>query len=307
MKYESEWGGGTGRWEALTPLMRNAAENWKCELERIRKLQWWDSVKGKVEGFPSSPVVNHIHPVALIGNFSAKRGFITLAMLRKVWQNAAVPDERLQGIADEINANGEHYYLNTEVRLTHFFAQVFQEAGPGCILEEDLRYYTPSRLRIFRYFQHNPAEAELYGYHPPRSGDAEAIANRAYAGKNGNNVNVASGDGWRYRGRGLKQTTGRGNYRAFTNGYAKYWNSDFQNFEVNPELLATTKYGTRSGVYYWLSHKLYDIADQTTEANADSKVDAITTLINRNTDSYALRRANYHRIMNARIFRGIAA
>jgi predicted chitinase len=69
LKYESEWGGGTSRWEALTPLMRNAAENWKCELERIKKLQWWDSVKGKVEGFPSSPVVNHMHPVALIGNF----------------------------------------------------------------------------------------------------------------------------------------------------------------------------------------------------------------------------------------------
>ncbi|MGF6612387.1 hypothetical protein OKW45_007375 [Paraburkholderia sp. WSM4175] len=73
LKYESEWGGGVSRWEALTPLMRNAAENWKCELERIRKLQWWDSVKGEVEGFPASPVVNHVHPVAMIGNFLVSR------------------------------------------------------------------------------------------------------------------------------------------------------------------------------------------------------------------------------------------
>ncbi|WP_157381760.1 lytic transglycosylase domain-containing protein [Burkholderia ubonensis] len=70
LKYESEWGGSTSRWDALTPLMRNAAENWRCELERIKKLQWWDLVKGKVDGLPSSPVVNHIHPIAMIGNFS---------------------------------------------------------------------------------------------------------------------------------------------------------------------------------------------------------------------------------------------
>ncbi|WP_423383674.1 glycoside hydrolase family protein [Burkholderia sp. LMG 32019] len=74
LKYESEWGGGTSRWEALTPLMRSAAENWKCELERIKKLQWWDSVKGKVDGFPSSPVVSHIHPVAMVGNFVRSAG-----------------------------------------------------------------------------------------------------------------------------------------------------------------------------------------------------------------------------------------
>jgi predicted chitinase len=87
----------------------------------------------------------------------------------------------------------------------------------------------------------------------------------------------------------------------------KYWASDPQNFEANPELLATTKYGTRSGVYYWISHKLYDIADQTTEGNANSKVDEITALINRNTDSYGLRRDNYHRIMKEEIFKGIGS
>ncbi|OLL31297.1 muraminidase [Burkholderia sp. SRS-W-2-2016] len=73
LKYESEWGGGTSRWEALTPLMRNAAENWKCELERIKKLQWWDSVQGKVDGFPSGPVVNHLHPIAVAVNFILNR------------------------------------------------------------------------------------------------------------------------------------------------------------------------------------------------------------------------------------------
>jgi hypothetical protein len=51
--------------------MRNARENWKCELQRIRKLQWWNDVKGKAEGFPDNPVVYHIHPIALVGNFQS--------------------------------------------------------------------------------------------------------------------------------------------------------------------------------------------------------------------------------------------
>ena len=71
MRYESEWGGNMSRWEAITPLMRNARENWQCELQRIQKLQWWNEVKGKVAGFPASPVVYHIHPIALVANFSS--------------------------------------------------------------------------------------------------------------------------------------------------------------------------------------------------------------------------------------------
>jgi hypothetical protein len=52
LTYESEWGGNLARWEALTPWMRTAKENWQCELQRIQSLQWWDEVKGKVEEFP---------------------------------------------------------------------------------------------------------------------------------------------------------------------------------------------------------------------------------------------------------------
>jgi GH24 family phage-related lysozyme (muramidase) len=69
LRYESEWGDNMARWEAITPLMRNARENWRCELTRIKKLQWWDEVKGKVVGFPGSAIANHIHPIAMVFNF----------------------------------------------------------------------------------------------------------------------------------------------------------------------------------------------------------------------------------------------
>jgi hypothetical protein len=69
LRYESEWGGDMSRWNAITPIMRNAKDNWLKELERVKKLQWWDEVKGKIAGFPESATVLHIHPVALVGNF----------------------------------------------------------------------------------------------------------------------------------------------------------------------------------------------------------------------------------------------
>ncbi|WP_051156512.1 glycoside hydrolase family 19 protein [Herbaspirillum huttiense] len=306
VKHESEWAK-PSKWKQLIAELEKltgAKEQHAEEQKRIEKLTWWDEVKAGVRGFPDSDVF-HINPIAVVGNFSVRRKLITLQMLRRVWESASVPDERLEGIADEINENSEKYHLNSEIRLSHFFAQVFQEAGPQCQLEENLNYYTPARLHIFKYFQNHPDEAELYGYHPPAKGDAEAIANRAYAGKNGNSSDVNSGDGWKYRGRGLKQTTGRGNYKAFTSNYMKYWSSDSQDFEENPDLLSSTRYGTRSGIYFWLSHKLYEIADETNDANSDSKVDAITALINRRTDSYKLRRENYQRIIKNKIFKDI--
>lgn len=73
LRYESEWGGDMSRWNAITPLMRNAKDNWLVELQRIHKLQWWNDVKGKVAGFPVSATVLHIHPIALIGLFDIVR------------------------------------------------------------------------------------------------------------------------------------------------------------------------------------------------------------------------------------------
>ena len=68
VRYESEWGGGMEKWQQLTPLMRNNTAGWKSEMERIRKLQWWDEVKA-VKGFPAQPTVYHLHPLGLVGNF----------------------------------------------------------------------------------------------------------------------------------------------------------------------------------------------------------------------------------------------
>ncbi|RQQ48072.1 hypothetical protein [Burkholderia stagnalis] len=70
VRCESEWGGGIGKWEALSPLMKKLLWLWKAEIERIGKLQWWEQVaEKKVDGFPSEPSPWHFHPIGIIGNF----------------------------------------------------------------------------------------------------------------------------------------------------------------------------------------------------------------------------------------------
>ncbi|MEW6344829.1 MAG: lytic transglycosylase domain-containing protein [Pseudomonadota bacterium] len=73
VRCESEWGGGPGKWDALSPLMKELLWLWKSELERINKLQWWEQVTG-VEGFPKEPTPWHFHPIGLIGNFNHATG-----------------------------------------------------------------------------------------------------------------------------------------------------------------------------------------------------------------------------------------
>ncbi|HGL4259048.1 TPA: lytic transglycosylase domain-containing protein [Burkholderia dolosa] len=71
VRCESEWGGGLGKWEALSPLMKKLLWLWKTEIERIGKLQWWEQVTS-VDGFPKEPSPWHFHPIGIVGNFIAK-------------------------------------------------------------------------------------------------------------------------------------------------------------------------------------------------------------------------------------------
>ena len=101
--------------------------------------------------------------------------------------------------------------------------------------------------------------------------------------------NVYSGDGYKFIGRGLKQTTGRYNYTTLNNTYSKIWPDEDINFLENPEKLEEPKYASRSAVVFWLDNKLYDIADK---GVSDDNIDKVTKVINKYTppESYANRR-----------------
>ena len=110
------------------------------------------------------------------------------------------------------------------------------------------------------------------------------------------NGNYESGDGWRYRGRWLKQLTGRENYRDFTiwsKEFKSEWPDEVVDFEGNPDLLTQPKYAARSAAYFWVTHGLSRIADQGATAK---EVRAITAIVNFYTSSYGARFANFKMI-----------
>lgn len=133
-------------------------------------------------------------------------------------------------------------------RLAHFFAQILHESGCLRYDMENLNYSSEALLRVFGKYFRTKEEADAYARQPER------IANRVYANRMGNG-SEASGDGWRYRGRGLIQLTGRNNYRAFAE-----WVGDPRIVD-NPDLVSSD-YAVHSAVFFWDKHKLNRFADR---------------------------------------------
>ncbi|QXX09434.1 hypothetical protein KW548_20670 [Vibrio neptunius] len=113
---------------------------------------------------------------------------------------------------------------------------------------------------------------------------------------------LTTDDGWNFRGRGLKQLTGRGNYTAFNKWHAAHqarWPDDIIDAVNNPEILLEVKYATRSAANFWLVNKVYLKADAGAE---DSAINSVTRAVNSGTDSYKLRRDNFNKLWEAKVF-----
>lgn len=139
--------------------------------------------------------------------------------------------------------------INTPVRQAAFLSQVLHETGGFDTLTENLRYRDPARLAsIFKSaFDGKPSLAQPYVNNP------EKLANKVYANRLGNG-DEASGDGWRYRGRGLIQTTGRANYASVAAGTGLDCVS-------NPDLLASPEGAALSAAFYWKGRAINRLAD----------------------------------------------
>lgn len=222
---------------------------------------------------------------------------MTLAQLKIVFPAAA--DADLQTIATELNRDPVTYGLDTNLRRAHFFAQVRQEVGPGMDDMTENLNYSPTALAKFSYYKSRPAEAQADGYaKDPKTGkivrraNQEAIANKAYGGRFDDlgNGPIASGDGWRFRGRGCIQVTGRANYAAITQQCKQLYPGLDVDYVANPDLMAALPGAIRSAVGFWIRNRLHLLADK---GDTGAAVDAITAKVNLHTDSYASRRDNF--------------
>jgi putative chitinase len=163
------------------------------------------------------------------------------------------------------------YYKFTPERAAHFFAQTSHETGGFKAFSENLNYSAQGLQGIFgKYFPGNLEES--YARQP------EKIANRVYADRMGNG-NEASGDGWKYRGRGALQLTGKANYEAFSKHLAK------SEIITNPDLVAN-ELAFESAMFFFDRNKLWDICDK--GVNKDTIL-ALTKRINGGTHGLADR------------------
>ncbi len=173
---------------------------------------------------------------------------------------AGVPPTQARQFAEPLAIACSRFDIDTPPRLAGFVAQCRVESANFTVLEENLRYRSPEVLdRTFRSVVGLEDAARLVKAGP------QAIANRVYAGRLGNG-DEASGDGWRYRGRGLKQLTGRANYADAARALARP-------YVERPDLVAQPLDACLTAAWFWHTIKGNLLADS-------AQWDAITRAVN---------------------------
>jgi putative chitinase len=172
-----------------------------------------------------------------------------------------IPDAVITQLPDTI----AKFELNTPLRLAHFLAQAGHESGGFKAVNENLNYGAKGLLGIFKKYFPTEEKAKLYERKP------EKIANLVYGARMGNGPE-ASGEGWKFRGRGYIQLTGKDNYKAFDAVVA-------ESIIDNPDLVAT-KYPLLSAAWFFHKNGLHKIADQ---GATDAVVTSVTKRVNGGT------------------------
>lgn len=157
------------------------------------------------------------------------------------------------------------FEINTPLRLAHFLAQCGHESGGFKLTQENLNYSAAGLMGVFKKYFPTQALADAYARQP------EKIANKVYGGRMGNGLE-ASGEGYKFRGRGYIQLTGKENYTAFD----KYVEEDIL---ATPDLVAT-KYPLLSAAWFFYKNGLHKIAD---EGATDEAVTKVTKRVNGGT------------------------
>lgn len=187
-----------------------------------------------------------------------------------------IPDAVISQLPDTI----AKFELNTPLRLAHFLAQAGHESGGFKAVNENLNYGAKGLLSIFKKYFPTEEKAKLYERKP------EKIANLVYGSRMGNGPE-ASGEGYKFRGRGYIQLTGKDNYKAFDAVVA-------ESIIDNPDLVAT-KYPLLSAAWFFHKNGLHKIADQ---GATDAVVTSVTKRVNGGTIGLADRIKHFKEYYN---------
>lgn len=171
---------------------------------------------------------------------------ITVQQLRDIMSGAT--EENVQKYAPALNDEMQKFEVNTPLRIAHFIAQIAHESGSFRYSSENLNYSAKALRAVFGKYFPDDESAEAYARQP------EKIANKVYASRMGNG-DEASGDGWKFRGRGLIQLTGTENYTNCGKGIGR----DLLN---DPDQLAIDAHAAvAASLWFWNSRGLNTHAD----------------------------------------------
>ena len=186
-----------------------------------------------------------------------------------------IPDKVIEQIPD----TAKKFNITTPLRLAHFLSQCGHESGGFRLVNENVNYSAAGLKGIFgKYFPGNLSES--YARQPQK------IASRVYGGRMGNGAE-STGDGYKFRGRGYIQLTGKDKYTRF----GKFIGEDTV---ANPDLVAT-KYPLASAAFFFDSNKLWSICDKGSD---NATVTAVTKRVNGGTIGLADRIKHFNEYYN---------
>lgn len=159
------------------------------------------------------------------------------------------PNERVKEFVASFNELADTFGINTPLRVCGYIANVAHETNELKYLEENLNYSASRLMQVWPSRFKTISFAEKYAHNP------EKLGNYVYANRMGNG-SEASGDGYRFRGRGYLGTTGKSNYRKYAK--STFCNGDLMN---NPEWLAQQPGCQKSAMFFWYSNNLNRYAD----------------------------------------------
>ena len=205
----------------------------------------WAKIMGESTPIPAAP----IQPVANVGG-------LKLDKLR-----GHIPDAVIQMIPD----TAAKFQINTPLRLAHFLAQCGHESGGFRATQENLNYSAKGLAGIFKKYFPTEAAAAPYARNPQK------IASKVYGGRMGNGPE-STGEGYKFRGRGYIQLTGKENYTAFGKSIG-------EDIISNPDVVAS-KYALLSAAWFFSKNGLHKMADG---GATDAVVTSITKRVNGGT------------------------
>ena len=236
----------------------------------------------------------------------ASSSLITLAALKAA--DPSNDDAYYNSILLAMQSGAAAYAVDTKLRVAHFLSQIGHESSFRAVSENGV-YTAPRMKEIFgcrggsKNFDKitgdcrlDPATEQpmrlrdkLWSDEQSYAGNASNLLSYAYASRLGNG-DEASGEGYKYRGRGMVQLTGKINYQKFTDSHNARLSADRQDFVVNPDLLISNiTYAVESAFYFWDSAKVAAVADK-------DDVEAVTLKINGGTNGLEDRRARVNRV-----------